>query len=164
MSWAVTAIVVAAAGVGVGVYAQTSAAATAKATGKYNAKLAESQAKQTEMDAAENISRRRREAKRLLATQRSRFAKAGVVEEGTPLEVLAETAGILELETLDYDRMQRQQALALRAQGAADRALGSSQARAGYIGAGASLLSGSASVAADVSSYQQTKTTSQGTT
>lgn len=134
-------------GTAVSVYGQVEQAKTAKAMGKYNAKLAENQARQTEMDAAENIRRKRRENKRLLATQRSRYAKAGVLEEGTPLELLAETAGNLEMETLDYDRQQRQAALGLRAQGAADLAMGANQARAAYIGAGTSLLQGGAAMA-----------------
>jgi hypothetical protein len=147
MSWAVTAIAVTVVATGVSVYGQVQQAQTAKAMGKYNAKVAEQQALQTEMDAAENIRRKRRENRRLLATQRSRYAKAGVLEEGTPLELLAETAGNLEMETLDYDRQQRMAAAGLRAQGAADLALGSNQARAAYIGAGASLLQGTASAA-----------------
>jgi hypothetical protein len=147
MSWAVTAIAVTVVGTGVSVYGQVQQAQTAKAMGKYNAKLAEQQAIQTEMDAAENIRRKRRENKRLIATQRSRYAKAGVLEEGTPLELLAETAGNLEMETLDYDRQQRQAAAGLRAQGAADLALGANQARGAYIGAGASLLQGTAAAA-----------------
>jgi hypothetical protein len=144
---AVTATAVGVIGAGLSVYGQMQQAETAKAMGKYNAKLAENQALQTEMDAHENIRRQRSQNERLLATQRSRFAKAGVVEEGTPLELLAETAGTLELATLDYSRQQSQQATSLRAQGAADRAMGANQARAAYIGAGASLLSGIGSAA-----------------
>lgn len=147
MSWAVTAIAITVVGTGVSVYGQVQQAQTAKAMGQYNAKLAEQQALQTEMDAAENIRRKRRENKRLLATQRSRYAAAGVLEEGTPLELLAESAGNLEMETLDYDRQQRMAAAGLRAQGAADLALGSNQARGAYIGAGASLLQGGAAAA-----------------
>lgn len=143
----ILALALAGVGTAVSVYGQVEQAKTAKAMGKYNAKLAENQARQTEMDAAENIRRKRKENKRLIATQRSRYAKAGVLEEGTPLELLAETAGNLEMETLDYDRQQRMAAAGLRAQGAADLAMGANQARAAYIGAGASLLQGGASMA-----------------
>lgn len=143
----ILAVALAGVGTAVSVYGQVQQAQTAKAMGKYNAKLAEQQALQTEMDAAENIRRKRRENKRLLATQRSRYAKAGVLEEGTPLELLAETAGNLEMETLDYDRQQRMAAAGLRAQGAADLAMGANQARGALIGAGASLLQGAASTA-----------------
>lgn len=142
-------------GTAVSVYGQVQQAQTAKAMGKYNAKLAENQARQTEMDAAENIRRKRKENKRLIATQRSRYAKAGVLEEGTPLELLAETAGNLEMETLDYARQQRQAAAGLRAQGAADLAMGANQARAAYIGAGSSLLSGAGNMAMAGYSMQQ---------
>jgi hypothetical protein len=154
---ALTSIALAAAvvGTGVAVYGQVQQAKTAKAVGAYNAKLAENQALQAEMDAAENTRRKRKENRRLLATQRSRLAKAGVMEAGTPLEVMAETAGNLELETLDYARSIRMQASGLRAQGAMDRVMGSAQARAAYIGAGASLLSGASSVAGMSYEFQQ---------
>jgi hypothetical protein len=155
MSWAVTAIAVSVAATGVAVYGQVQQAQTAKAMGAYNAKLAENQALQAEMDAAENTRRKRMENRRMLATQRSRLAKAGVLEAGTPLEVMAETAGNLELETLDYARSVRMQATGLRAQGAMDKAMGSAQARAAYIGAGASLLSGAASTAGMGYQFQQ---------
>lgn len=154
------ALIVAVVGTGVSVASNVQQAKTAEATGKYNAKVAENQALQTEMDAAESIKRKRRENKRLLATQRSRYAKAGVVEEGTPLELLAETAGLLELEALDYDRQKRMEAAGLRAQGAADRALGSNQARAGYLNAGSTLLSGTANAAYMGSQISTTRTTS----
>jgi hypothetical protein len=152
---AVAALATAAIGTGVAVYGQVQQAKTAKAIGKWNAKAAENQARQTEMDAAENIRRKRRESARLLATQRSRYAKAGVLEEGTPLELLAETAGTLEMEVLDYDRQMRLQAAGLRAQGAMDLAMGANQARAAYIGAGSTLLSGASSMASAGFQFQQ---------
>lgn len=147
MSWAITAVALVAVGTGVSVYGQVTAASQARSIGKYNAKVAENQAKQVEMDAAESIRRKRKENKRLLATQRGRYAKAGVVMEGTPLELLAESAGNLELEVLDYNRQAQLEQQNLRAQGAMDRAMGSMQARGAYIGAGATLLSGAGQAA-----------------
>lgn len=49
----------------------------------------------------ENIRRRRLEFERFRATQRSRYAKSGVVLAGTPVAVLAETAANMELEIQD---------------------------------------------------------------
>ncbi len=152
---AAAALATAIVGTGVSVYGQVQQAKTAKAMGAYNAKLAENQALQAEMDGAENTRRKRQENRRMMATQRSRLAKAGVLEAGTPLEVMAETAGNLELETLDYARSVRMQATGLRAQGAMDKAMGSAQARAAYIGAGASLLSGASNVASMGYQFQQ---------
>jgi hypothetical protein len=127
-------------------------AKTAKAIGRWNAQAAENQARQTEMDAAEGMRRKRKENARFLASQRARYAKAGVLEEGTPLELLAENAGNLEMEALDYQRQTRIQAAGLRAGGRMERDMANAQARAAQIGAGSSLLSGAATVAG--SAYQ----------
>lgn len=135
-------LLLAAAGTAVTVYGQRQQAKTAKAMGEYNAKLAENQALQAEMDATETLRRRRTTNDRILATQASRYAKAGVVEEGTPLAVLAETAGILEMENLDMSRQAGQKASYLRQEAMGSRALGANQSRAYNIQAGASLLSG----------------------
>lgn len=46
---------------------------------------------------AENLRKQREQGQRLMATQRARFASAGVVEStGSPLSLLAETAGIIQ--------------------------------------------------------------------
>lgn len=110
---AVASLATAAVGTGVAVYGQMQQAKTAKKVGEYtaqtaeanakataeaaeyNAQLAEVQALQTEMDSRENIRRKRLENSRYQKSQRARFAKAGVTEEGSPLEVMAETAKLL---------------------------------------------------------------------
>lgn len=141
-------------GTGLAVYGQVQQAKTAKEMGEYNAKLAEQQALQVDMDARESVRRRREQNKRFLASQTSAYAKAGVTIEGSPLEVQAETAGILELEALDASRQAQQQQSALYGQAAYDRRVGSTQARAAYIGAGASLLSGISGVAGASATYR----------
>lgn len=146
---ALTALAIGATVVGAGLsfYGQMHAGAQAKATGEYNAKLAEQQAQQTELEARETTRRRRLENKRFLGSQRSQYAASGVLIEGTPLEVMSETAGILELEALDYTRQQTAAAQQLRSQGAASRLYGSAQQQASRIGAYGSLLSGTAQTA-----------------
>lgn len=49
----------------------------------------------------EEVRRRREEMLRFSATQKARIAKSGVVAAGSPLEMLAETAGIMALELHD---------------------------------------------------------------
>jgi|SRR5215217_1913032 len=151
---AAAAIASAVIGTGVAVYGQVQAAKTAKEMGEYNAKLAENQAQQVDMDARESVKRRREQNRRFQGMQRTAFAKSGVSIEGSPLEVMAETAGILELEALDASRQASQQTSALRAQGAYDRRVGSTQARAAYIGAGASLLAGASNIAGSSATYR----------
>lgn len=149
MSWAITAISAIVVSTGVSVYGQVQAASNAKKVGEYNAKLAESQAKQTEMDAAENIRRQRLANRKALSMQMGKFAKSGVViNEGTPLELLSESAATLELEAQDYFRNSRLQQQNLRAQGAMSLATGQMQASQYQIGAAASLLQGAGQAAA----------------
>lgn len=147
MTWALTAVAVAVAGTGVAVYGQVQQAQIAEASGEYNAKVAQNAALQAEMDASENIRRKREDNRRMLAMQRGRYAKSGVTEAGTPLEVMAETAGILELDALEVGRQSRIEAARLRSQAGYDLAMGKAGAQSAYTGAGASLLSGASSAA-----------------
>ena len=66
-----------------------------------NALAIQDQARAVESQSREQARRTREENKSLLAKQRARYAKSGVVNEGTPLSIMAETAGILELQVQD---------------------------------------------------------------
>lgn len=151
----------AAVGTGMAYYGQKQQAKTAGAvgeynarTGEYNAKLAEASALQVELDGRENIRRKRVENQRFQSTQRSRFAKAGVTEEGTPLEVMSETASFLEMDALEINRQAQIRAAQLRAQGQQhqvgsmfDRAAGQAEASAHRMGATMTLLNGASNMA-----------------
>lgn len=153
---AIASLATAAVGTGVAVYGQVQQAKTAKAAGEYNAKVAENAALQAEMDSRENIRRKRDDNRRMLAMQRGRYAKAGVTEAGTPLEVMAETAGLLELDALEMGRQSRIEANRLRSQAGYDRAMGKAGAQAAYLSAGATLLNSSASMTGAAANYRQT--------
>jgi hypothetical protein len=152
---ALASLSLAAVGTGTAFYSAVQQGKTAKATGEYNAKLAENQALQEDMEARENIRRKRDENRRLLATQRGKYAKAGVVEEGTPLEVMAESAKFLELDALEMSRQSSTRTALLRAQAQRDRAIGSSTAKAYGLQAGASLLNGASQAAGGYLSYKK---------
>lgn len=66
-----------------------------------NAAALENQARGVEAQGREQARRMREEQERMLAMQRAKFAKAGVVNEGSPLVVLAESAGLGELNIQD---------------------------------------------------------------
>ena len=66
-----------------------------------NAAILADQGRATEAQAREQARRTREESDKVLAMQRARYAKSGVVNEGTPLAVMAETAGLLELGVQD---------------------------------------------------------------
>lgn len=153
---AVASLATAAVGTGLQAYGQYQQGKTAARVADYNARQAEQQALQTEMDATETIRRKREQDKRLLATQRTRYAASGVVQAGTPLEVMAESASLLEMETLDYARQQGQRATAMRTQAISDRIAGRDAFRAGRIGAGTSLLTGFGSMAGNAAQFKNT--------
>lgn len=69
--------------------------------GMQNAQIAQNDATRVEQEARERAKRMRAENERLLGEQRSRFGKAGVTSEGTPLAVMAESAGLMEMAVSD---------------------------------------------------------------
>ena len=69
--------------------------------GMQNAQIAQNDATRVEQEARERAKRMRAENERLLGEQRARFGKAGVTSEGTPLAVMAESAGLMEMAVSD---------------------------------------------------------------
>ena len=69
--------------------------------GMQNAKTMENEGLRVEQEARERARRMRTENERMAGAQRARFGKAGVVMEGTPLAVMAESAGLMELAVSD---------------------------------------------------------------
>ena len=67
---------------------------------EYSAQLAEREARETQEAAAYEEEKQRKAGVRLKATQRARYAKAGVGFEGSPLEVMEQTAYELEMDVL----------------------------------------------------------------
>lgn len=188
---AITSLVLAGVGAGLSAYGQIQQGKTAKAIGNYNAAindqnaqetantaaynaaLAEQDALQVEMDARENIVRKRAENKRYQGAQRARFAKAGVTEEGSPLEVMAETAALLEMDAQEINRQASINAARIRSGGAEtlrqgkfasnqykaqaglDRTYGAAASQASKIGAASTLLSGAGKIAGSAYTFRQ---------
>ena len=65
--------------------------------GMQNAALMENEATRVEQEARERARRMREENERMLGQQRAQYGKAGVTSEGSPLAVMAESAGLMEL-------------------------------------------------------------------
>ena len=101
---AVSALVVSAVGAGVSYYGSQQQAKATKQVAAYNAKVQENEAIQQDMEMREQISRTRRENKRLLASQRAGVAASGIEMTGSPLEVLGANAANLELQAQDMAR------------------------------------------------------------
>lgn len=123
----------------------------AQQTAEYNAKVQENQAIQASMESQEQARRQKAINAKLLGTQRTGFASSGVVSSvGSPLEVLGETAGMIELEYLDANRAAERARSAGMARGAMTRFEGASTARGYKNQSYGTILSGASSL---LSSY-----------
>ena len=78
-----------------------------------NAQQAENEAKLVEMQARERARRQRAENEQLLSRVRAKNTKTNLTTEGTPLTIMAETAGVMELGVADawYESNLRAEAL-----------------------------------------------------
>lgn len=148
------ALAAAAAGTYVAYDAAQTQKATAKSVSEYNAKLQENQTIQGDMEARENSNRQRRMNRLTMSSQRAQLAKMGVSETGSPLAVLAETAGLLEMQVQDEKRANEARRRAGFASAEMTRVEGRQLASAYNKQAQATLLSGAANMAGQYGNYQ----------
>jgi hypothetical protein len=109
---------------------------------KYNEKVAENNAKSAEMRAHESVRRQRKQHKRQMAAQRQAYADSGVLDTGTPLTVMADTAATLELEAQDRFWAGRTQAQGFQQQANLHGAQAKSFRQARPFNVGSTLLTG----------------------
>lgn len=128
-------------------YGEYRAAADQSAVERYNAKVADADAKYVDRNTAAEMEMKTREVRRLQARQRALFAKSGFTEGGSLADIAADTgqAGMLDALTIKYGG--QMQADKLRNKGALMRTRSGATKDAGYISAGTSLLAGAASSA-----------------
>lgn len=100
---------------------------------KFNAQMAEVEGRQREASV-------RRRGRRQMGSIRAAIGKSGVTSEGSPMEVLAESAAAIEMDAVNARLNAQMTADTLRARGKAAR-------KASKIGAAAQLLQGAASTA-----------------
>ena len=114
----------------------------ARSAANYNAIVARENAKAAELQAAERAKRIRSQGKSLLAKQRALYGASGVdLMFGSPLLVLADTAGQIELEAQDAIFAGKTQAAGLRSEAGGILAEGRAKTQAANIGTFSSLLS-----------------------
>jgi hypothetical protein len=114
---------------------------TAKAAGDYNANIAEAEANQVEQQTAEDERRFRLQTKKELGAIRAGYGASGVTSEGSPEEILAESAAAAELDALTLRYKGAVKAKSLRDEARLQRFYGKQGRIAGYLGAGGSALS-----------------------
>ncbi len=108
-----------------------------------NAEVIEADATVVESEAAYSESQHREKVRRLLATQRSLYAKSGVdLSSGSPLVVLGQTAAEGEEESLQIRRTGQIDALRLRNQAKIQKYYGGTTASAASTTSKATLLTG----------------------
>jgi len=151
---AVGALVGTAVSAGMSYYGYQQQAKTSERIADYNAKVAENQAIQQEMEANESIRRRRREQRGFKGRQRAKFAAAGVQYEGTPLAVMAESAGLMELQNADFYRASQSRSSSLYSQASLTRQEGYARASAARMQGGISLLSGGIGLASNYNTFK----------
>ena len=109
------------------------------AQGESQAKAAEANAEAIRRNAAFNEQQQRRQGQARLSAINTAYGKSGVQMEGTPIEVLSQQAGEIELDALATRWMGENESIAKKYEASKYRT-------SGYIGAGSSLLAGGAKI------------------
>jgi len=153
---AIVGLAMSAAAAGISAYSSYEQGKSRDRLAKYNAAVEQNRAIQAQLDARSAASAKRREAEKLEKRQRALYAKAGVTTEGTPLEVMIDTATDMELEALEIERSGTTLAEQHLTQAEIDKFTGAAAKRAGTMGAGATLLQGAGQMASSYSSFKHT--------
>lgn len=118
----------------------------AEAAGEYNAQIAEQNAQATRATAAEEERRLRVSSRKQIGQARANYGASGVQLEGSPLDVLEESAANSELDALTVRHQGEQQARSLEQYATLERFKGKNAQIAGYLGAAGNVASAAGSV------------------
>ncbi len=124
-----------------------SSAQQQKASAKYNEKVANQQAVAAQQEAAANAERQRRVAQKNIGSMQATYAASGVSLEGSPLEVLEQSARNAELDRLNILWSGETRSQGYRATAGLEGARASNASTSGYLSAAGSLLSASGQMA-----------------
>lgn len=133
---------IAAAGTAIAAVGAVAQGQAAGAAADYNAQLVEQNAILARKKSAEEERRFRIQTARQLGSMRAAYARAGVTMEGTPMDVLAESAYTAELDALTIREGGRATAAALANEAKIARLQGRSQETGSYYSAASELLGG----------------------
>ena len=137
------AAVAATASAGVGAYSAYAAGQNAKDTAEYNAKVQENAALDAQQRGSIAAAEHQDKVRRMISTQNVTAAANGVMTNtGTPLDIMVDTAGMGQLDTLRMLSNTNRQAQGLNEQASLTRIEGSNAATAGTLNAVGSVLSG----------------------
>lgn len=138
-----TGAVLSAASTALSVYGSISSAEAQKEASKKNEAMQREQARQTMGAGAEAAAAKREKARRIGSAQTAAMGAGGLdVTSGTPLQLLTETAGMGELDSLKTVNNASRQAWGYNVQAGIDEQTGKTAMAQGYLGAGTSILGG----------------------
>lgn len=135
-------------------------ASAASNAAKYNAAVAERNAKIARQQAAAEEERSRLDAMRKLGSIRAGYGASGVAMEGTPLKVLEDSAMEAELDALTIRYNGELKAMGFESDAALERKRASSAMTTGIFKAGSALLTGAGKTYGAGSTASLTRTTS----
>lgn len=141
-------------GTGMSAYGQVQQGRSQSTAAEYNAKLARRNAKSAKKNAEYEAGQKRKETKRLLGKQRVLYGKAGVTMEGSPLDVLQETAAQGEMDALMIERGYAQRTASYLSQVKLAQMRARGYRQQGYYGAGSTLLTGGGKVVGGYGGYK----------
>lgn len=124
-----------------------SQAASANSMARHSAAVSESYATAARDRAAYDEERSRENARRMLGAQRARYGGAGVVLEGTPIDVMADAVTDAELDALSIRGKGALESRRYLNDAAGARYRGGAALRSGAFEAGSSLLTGASKLA-----------------
>lgn len=116
-----------------------------KQAAKYNQKIAENQAIGARQEAAASADRQRRNASKTIGSMQASYAASGVALEGSPLEVLEESARNAELDRLSILWNGESRAQGAMNTASLEKARGKNAMASGYLSAAGSAFKGFAS-------------------
>jgi hypothetical protein len=126
----------------VGVVSSLSQAQQQKSAAKYNEKLAENQAIGARQEAAAAADRQQRQSAKTIGTMQATYAASGVGLEGSPLEVLEESARNAELDRLTILWNGEGRAQGYQNTAELERSRGKNAMASGYLSAAGSVVKG----------------------
>ena len=155
MGWvAIAGLIVAAIGAAVGGYSSIKSGQNADYMAKYNAMVAQNAADEKKKLAAYSEEREREKNEALRARQRLAFNLSGVTLEGTPTELLSDTAAHMELDALAIRYGGESAGTSLTTQAQLARMQGKQASDASWWNAGSTILSGASSALSTYGNYK----------
>jgi hypothetical protein len=130
------------AGTGLNIIGKIAEGKAAEQIAEYNAKVYEQNAILSEQQAAANEQRARVVARKAIGEMRAAYGASGVTLEGSPLDVIGESAAAAEMDALMIRHAGAVKATMFRNEAAMERYKGGVAKTLGYLGGASSLIMG----------------------